>query len=51
MIQMNLSLTHGHREQTCSWQGGGYWGLIDWEVGVSRCKLFYGMDNQQGPIV
>ena len=21
--------------------GGGEWGELDWELGISRCKLFY----------
>ena len=41
---MNLSIkqkeTHRHREQTCGCQGGGRGGM-DWEFGVSRCKLLY----------
>ena len=41
MAQMNLSMkqkeNHRHREQTGGCQGGG----MEWEVGVSRCKLFY----------
>ena len=39
---MNLSMkqTHGHREQTCGCQGGREGGL-DWEFGISRCKLLY----------
>ena len=45
MTQMNLSMkqkeTHGHREQTGGCQGGGVWGGMEWEVGVSRCKLLY----------
>ena len=53
---MNLSTkqkqTHRHREQTCGCQErgvGGVWGGMEWEVGVSRCKLFiYRMDKQQG---
>ena len=44
MTQMNLSmkqkLTHKHREQTCGCQGGGGWEM-DWECGISRCKLVY----------
>ena len=54
---MNLSTeqkqTHGHREQTCSCQGG--WGL----VGIGGYKeggwgeemqiIKHGMDKQQGP--
>ena len=39
---MNLSAekkqTHGHGEQTC-YQGGGRGSGMDWEFGVSRCKL------------
>ena len=31
--------THGHGEQTCGCQGGG--SGIDWEFGVSRCKLLH----------
>ena len=40
---MNLSTkqkeTHRRREQTCSCRGGG--GGMDWEFGVSRCKLLH----------
>ena len=40
---MNLSVkkkqTHRHREQICSCQGGG--GGMEWEFGVSQCKLLY----------
>ena len=32
---------HGHREQTSGCQEGGCWGGMEWEVGVSRCKLLY----------
>ena len=28
---------HGHRENTCCYQGGG----MEWEDGVSTFKLFY----------
>ena len=42
---MNLSVkqkqNHGHREQIGGCQGGGDWGGMKWEVGVSRCKLLY----------
>ena len=42
---MNLSMkqkqNHGHREQTCGCQGGVWEGGMEWEVGVSRCKLLY----------
>ena len=34
---MTKKQTHGHREQTCSCHGGG----VDWEFGMSRCKLLY----------
>ena len=40
MTQMNLSTkqkqTHRHRKQTCGCQGG-----VDWEFGISRCKLLF----------
>ena len=40
---MNLSAekkqTHGLGEQTCGCQGGG--SGMDWEFGVSRCKLLH----------
>ena len=49
MTQMNLSKkqTHRHREQTCGCQGWGG-GSMDWEFGVSRCKLLHieWMDNK-----
>ena len=43
---MNLSTekkqTHGHGEQTCVCQGKGRVGSgMDWEFGVSRCKLLH----------
>ena len=41
-------------EQTCGYQGGGgVQGGIDWEFGVSRCKVLYIyiMDRQQGPTI
>ena len=42
---MNLFIeqkqSHGHREQTCCWQGGGGGSRIDWEFGVSKCKLLH----------
>ena len=46
MTQMKLSMkqkqTQGHREQTCGCQGGGGCRReMEWEVGVSRCKLLY----------
>ena len=45
MTQTNLSTkqkwTHRHREQTCGCQGGGRWGGMDFEFGLSSCKLLY----------
>ena len=45
MTQMNLSMkqkqSHGHKEQTSTCREGGGWGGVEWEVGVSRCKLLY----------
>ena len=42
---MNLSMkqkqTHRHREQTCGCQGRRGGGGMNWEFGVSRCKLLY----------
>ena len=44
---MNLSMkqkqTHRHRAQTCACQvaGGGAGGGMDWEFGISRCKVLY----------
>ena len=50
---MNLSTkqkqTHRHREQTCGCQGAG--GGMEWESGVSRCKLVYiGWINNKDPL-
>ena len=43
MTQMHLSTrqkqTNRHKEQTCGCQGDG--GGMDWEFGISRCKLLY----------
>ena len=33
--------TQRHREQTYGCHGGGAWGGIQGEAGVSRCKLLY----------
>ena len=33
--------THGLGEQTCGCQGVGGESGMDWEFGVSRCKLFH----------
>ena len=45
MTQTNLSMkqNHGHREQTGGWvaKGEGVGGGMEWEAGVSRCKLSY----------
>ena len=42
---MNLSTekkqAHGHGEQTCGCQGGRRRSGMDWEFGVSRCKLLH----------
>ena len=43
---MNLSTkqrqTHRHREHICGYQGGGgSGGEINWEFGISRCKLLH----------
>ena len=42
---MNLSAeqkqTYRHGEQTCGCQGGGGGSGMDWEFGVSRCKLLH----------
>ena len=45
MTQMNVSIKQKqnceHREQTGDCQGGGVWEGMEWEVGISRCKLLY----------
>ena len=45
MAQVNLytekKQTHGHGEQTCGCHGIGGGSGIDWEFGVSRCKLVH----------
>lgn len=45
MAQMNLSTKQKqslrHREQTCGGQRGGRLGQINWEFGISGCKLLY----------
>ena len=42
---MNVSVkqkqTHGHREETCGCRGGRVGGGLEWESGVSRCKLLH----------
>ena len=39
-VFMKEKETHRHREETCDCQGRGQEG-IDWEFGISRCKLFF----------
>ena len=45
MTQMNLPMklkqNHRHKEQTNGCQGTGVGEGMEWEVGVSRCKLLY----------
>ena len=45
MTQMNISMkqkqNHRHREQTFGCQGEVGGGGMDWEFGISRCKLLY----------
>ena len=45
MAQINLSTqkkqTHRHGDQTCGCQEGVEGGGMDWEFGVSRCKLLH----------
>ena len=44
---MKQQQTHGHSEQTCGCQEGG----VEWEVGVSRCKLLHiGWINSKVPL-
>ena len=42
---MNLPIKqkqiHRHREQICGCPGGGRGSRMDWEFGVSRCKLLH----------
>ena len=44
-LQMNLftekKQTHEHGEQTCGCQRGKEGSGMDWEFGVSRCKLLH----------
>ena len=40
-LSMKQKQTHRHREQTCGYQEVGYGGGMDWEFGVSRCKLLH----------
>ena len=45
MTQMNLSMkqkqNHRHRNRLVVAKGEGVGGWMEWEVGVSRCKLLY----------
>ena len=43
MTKMNLSTkqTHRHTEHALVAKGVKGWGEMDWEFGVSRCKLLY----------
>ena len=45
MAQINLPIenkqTHGLGEQTYVCQGGGRGSRMDWEFGVSKCKLLH----------
>ena len=48
---MKQKQTHRYREQTCSCQEIGGWGMA-WEFGVSRCKLLYiGWINNKFPVL
>ena len=41
-ISMKKKQTHRHGKQICGCQGGGQGGSgMDWEFGVSRCKLLH----------
>ena len=40
-LSMKQKETHRHREQTCGCQGVGGRGVMEWEFGVSRCKVLY----------
>ena len=40
-LSMKQKQTHRHREQTYGCQGRGCGGRMDWEFGISRCKLLY----------
>lgn len=43
---------HSQGEQTCGcWSGGGSGSGTDWEFGLGRCKLTFGMDGQWDPTV
>ena len=46
---MNISTKQKqtHREQACGCQGEVGGEGLEWEFGISRCKLLHGMDKQQ----
>ena len=54
MTQMNLPVKHRlidiENRLVVARAGGGRRGL-GWEFGISRCKLIFRMDKQQGPPV
>ena len=50
-IAMKQKQTHRHREQLVVAKGEGGGGGKNWEFGISRYKLVYRMDKQQGPTV
>ena len=44
MLEINLSMKQKLlrcKEQICSCQGTGERGRMDWESGISRCRLLY----------
>ena len=54
MAQTDLSMkqkqTHREDELVVA-KAGRVRGGMDWEFGISRCKLLYRMDKQQVPVV
>ena len=40
-LSTKLKQTHRHRKQTCGCQRRGGGNVMDWEFGVSRCKLLH----------
>ena len=50
---MNISTKQKQtpREQACGCQGEEGGEGMEWEFGISRCKLLYEMDKQQSPTV
>ena len=45
--------TDSHTQRTGLWlpRGRKHSDKLNWEVGISRCKLIYRMDKQPGPTV